>query len=353
LSLKVHLSNVPQDLLEDEDWLLGARAALGVDEKSRRDDASTTTPEGFARGHAAAAVEQLRAEQGRLVDDVQYMKVVLGDHPSKAEVADAIKPLSDDVHRLRSEALGRPEAERLVADKVDRRDIRKLAKVLAGTADASELEAGAGLVDDPFVAAKLQHPPFKCLSCDKPVALIPSWARVAGDVHARSGDALFKRRSEPVDSNNRPPPRPKSAKEPPPAKAEEVVEADPSSRVSSRGGTFVPQARPKSAAGHYVKRKHASLMKGGRMNAELDDFKYTGEYKKTYEANPFNTHKSLAPRPSAARRTKRSKSPPQRGRPAETSKSATSLRGTHRTTKFADVVQEASGRTSGRNLRSA
>ena len=269
------------------------------------------------------------------------MKVVVEDHPSRTEVQDAIKPLSNEVHELRKNALNKPMAEKMLLKKVDRTDIHKLAKVLAGTADATELETGTDVLGDPFVAAKLQNPNFKCLSCDKPVALIPSWAKASGDPHRQRGD-WCRKRSQPVDSNNNNPPRPKSALVVIKKKEEEVVEADPSHVVTTRSGTFVPQARPKSAA-HPVRgpRKHASLMKGGRMGPEVDDALYTNDYKRTYDgsAQPPAHNAGHGDRPGSGRhgrkKTTRSKSPPKK------SQSHASLHSNRTDTSFANVVQQA------------
>lgn len=165
-----------------------------------------------------------------------------------------------------------------------------LAKVLAGTATASEIDVGSGVVGDPFVAAKLANPCFKCLSCDKPVALIPSWRKEGGDAHRITH--VPRATSLPTNTNNvakRRVVRPKSASASAPRAepAGELLVA--SDEVITAGRSSFAGDRPRSASanapggGGYKPRRHNSLMRpGGRLAPGSNDWKETGEYKRTY-----------------------------------------------------------------------
>ena len=84
-------------------------------------------------------------------------------------------------------------------------------------------------------------------------------------------------------------------------------------------------------------------MKGGRMNAEVDDWKETNEYKRTYVPNAFGAtvQRSESAGHARAHSTPKKKRPTKVDKHLTTSKSQGAMQGTR--TTFASVVEGTMG----------
>ena len=84
----------------------------------------------------------------------------LGAKLEAADLKEALSVVNKQLARITSTKLNKSDLDEVLAQKVDRKDIDRIAAQLAGEEEDNS---------DPVLAAKLQVPKFRCMSCDRPL----------------------------------------------------------------------------------------------------------------------------------------------------------------------------------------
>lgn len=113
-------------------------------------------PPGASQADVAALA--VRLSEARAL--AESLRDALEHKAATEEVKASLAAINKQLARIMSQKLNKDQLDEFLATKVDRKDIDRIAAQLAGEEDDNT---------DPVLAAKLQVPKFRCLSCDRPL----------------------------------------------------------------------------------------------------------------------------------------------------------------------------------------
>lgn len=97
-------------------------------------------------------VDELTSNLQQTMQNLEGVKKTMGDKASSAEVSAALQELQHSLHKVASDSLSRDDLELVLRDKVDKRELKKLATALSGIGGSASMTAGA----------------TKCIVCERP-----------------------------------------------------------------------------------------------------------------------------------------------------------------------------------------
>ena len=106
-------------------------------------------------------VQRLSGDLAATLKNLERLQTELGNKATSVDVSAALAAVNKQLSRMQANSMPKDQLDGVLKSKVDKKDINRIAAALAG--DSDDLDV------DPVLAAKLQMPKFRCLSCNRPL----------------------------------------------------------------------------------------------------------------------------------------------------------------------------------------